>query len=72
MALSEYVEKICKIGQGEACCRYLVVGSKGFECMKVDPDNKIAIDMHWATHAHTSQGNNCEGKDPIPDQITVK
>ncbi len=55
------VIEICKMGQGGACCKYLVVGSKGFECMKTDPLTKKVVDVNWATTAHVSQGDNCEG-----------
>jgi hypothetical protein len=31
---TEKVTNTCKIGQGNECCRYLVVGASGFECVK--------------------------------------
>jgi hypothetical protein len=33
--MSEHVGKVCRIGQGHECCRYLMMGTKGFECAKV-------------------------------------
>jgi len=33
--MSEHVGKVCRIGQGHECCRYLMMGPKGFECAKV-------------------------------------
>ncbi len=30
-----HVKDVCKIGQGNLCCRYLVVGKDGFECVKL-------------------------------------
>lgn len=59
--------KVCKIGYGSACCKYLVVGHQGFECMKTDATNKATIDKNWETVSHVAQGDNCEGK-PI-DQL---
>jgi len=38
------VKDICRIGQGEECCRYLVCGSDGFECGKLNHSIKAAID----------------------------
>jgi hypothetical protein len=35
--LSEHVKNVCKIGQGAACCRYLMAGPGGFECAKIAP-----------------------------------
>ena len=28
-------KEICKIGQGEKCCAFLVVGGDGFECIRL-------------------------------------
>jgi hypothetical protein len=39
-----HVTEVCKIGQGADCCKYLVMGTKGFECMRVDPANKKVVD----------------------------
>jgi hypothetical protein len=59
-AAQEHVSKVCKIGQGASCCKYLVMG-KAWECMRVDPANKKVIDDNWAIHPHVSQGDNCKG-----------
>jgi hypothetical protein len=59
--MTDHIQNVCKIGQGDSCCRYLVVGSKGFECMKTSPDNKAVIDRAWASTPHVAQGDNCEG-----------
>lgn len=34
LIMSSQIEEVCKIGQGNDCCRYLVVGPNGFECAK--------------------------------------
>ena len=56
-----HINSVCKMGQGASCCKYLVMGTKGFECMKTDPKNKKVIDDNWATTPHVAQGDNCEG-----------
>ena len=60
-----HVENVCKIGQGALCCKYLVIGMKGYECMRVSPENKKVIDDNWKTTAHVAQGDNCAGYDKI-------
>jgi len=54
----DHVKSTCKPGAGASCCRYLVLGGAGFECLKNTPnqeflDNKVN-DM-------VAQGDNCEG-----------
>ena len=58
--VSNQIKNVCKIGQGEKCCKYLVMG-KNWECMKASKENKNVIDSNWATTPHVSQGDNCEG-----------
>lgn len=62
MPLSEYIKQVCRIGQMAYCCKYLVCGAEGFECMKVNPANKAIVDRSWATTEHVAQGDNCEGQ----------
>ena len=63
MSLSKkYMKEICKIGQGAHCCRYLICGSKGFECAKLHQDLMAALDMRVASGTMTARGDNCEGK----------
>lgn len=59
--MSQYAPDLCKVGQGEKCCRYIVMGSKGFECMKIDPDMKKVLDAR--VNSMGAKGDNCEGKD---------
>lgn len=67
--LDEHVKNVCKIGQGAECCKYLLLGSGGFECGKLTA--KETIDKLWNS-TKNAQGDNCEGKiinkgvDPIP------
>lgn len=34
---------ICKLGQKEKCCAFLVCGGEGFECMRMDYPNNSPI-----------------------------
>ena len=58
---SNYWKNVCGLGKGSDCCKYLVCGAKGFECMKEDPDNKRIIDDNWKQIEHVAQGDNCKG-----------
>lgn len=63
--LKEYVYTVCKIGQGKQCCSYLLVGSKGFECAKLDDKALKLLKSRIDSGQMVSQGNNCEGRDLI-------
>lgn len=54
----EYVNDVCKIGQREQCCRYLLFGADGFECGKMGPLKEV-IDSK--VMYMSAQANNCEG-----------
>ena len=30
----DHIENVCKLGEGHDCCRYLIIGSDGFQCAK--------------------------------------
>lgn len=60
--MNDNIKNVCKIGQGAACCKYLVVGHDGFECMKIDLKSKNVIDINWQQNEHVAQGDNCDGK----------
>ena len=51
---------ICKIGQGEVCCRYLICGANGFECAK-GTDTGRFLDSRVTKGTITAKGDNCEG-----------
>ena len=59
----EHVKSVCKPGSEETC-RYLSVGSCGFECEKVSDDNSIAmrIDERVERGDMRAKGNNCGGR----------
>jgi predicted AAA+ superfamily ATPase len=56
----ERLQNICRIGQGHACCRYLLAGSKGFECGKHSVFKSL-LDKRVANEEMVARGDNCEG-----------
>lgn len=56
----EKVKDICKLGQGENCCRYLGLGEKGFECLKYT-EYALQLDLRVFEKTITARGNNCPG-----------
>lgn len=54
-----YLDSHCRIGQGAACCRYLLASGDGIECGKVQPDFRAQIDAR--VHRMTAKRNNCSG-----------
>ena len=66
--MSEHVGKVCRIGQGHECCRYLMMGTKGFECAKVAGIGvKALLDKRVAEETMTARGDNCDGKESLED-----
>ena len=60
-----HVHRVCLIGQGDACCRYLVVGSGGFECAKLS-SLRQTLDARVDARSITAIGDNCDGNKDIP------
>ncbi len=56
----ETLKNICKIGQGENCCRYLLCGQNGFECGK-HTNLKTTLDNRVNSNLMVAKGDNCEG-----------
>lgn len=54
------ISKICQIGQGAKCCRYIMLDKDGFFCAKSDPSSKMLVDSNW-NETKSAQGDNCEG-----------
>lgn len=52
------VKEVCKIGQGADCCKYLMMGTIGFECGKLGVFRKY-IDERTDMSA---KGDNCDGQ----------
>lgn len=58
--LNDHVKDVCKIGQGNACCRYLVMGGGGFECAKHSSLRNV-LDERVKSKTINAQGDNCPG-----------
>lgn len=56
----ERLKNICKIGQGNECCRYILGGNNGFECGKHSKLKK-EIDDRVNSNFMIAKGDNCEG-----------
>lgn len=39
--MNKYIDEVCKIGQGHACCRYLGYDQHGFVCFKNSTYNSV-------------------------------
>ena len=59
--MNDHVKNFCKPGKGNACCRYLVIGTMGFECVK-QTDMKEYLDARVAMETMIARGDNCSGK----------
>lgn len=58
---NQHLHEVCKIGQGNDCCRYIMVGGlEGVECVK-HSDLKKIMDARVANKEMTAQGDNCDG-----------
>jgi len=42
----DYATRVCKIGQGHECCRYLTMGGAGFACAKLTA-LRHTLDARW-------------------------
>jgi hypothetical protein len=68
--MKEYLNEVCKIGQGHACCRYIVAGADGITCAKLTY-LKDTIDARVAAETFTARGDNCEGQAETVDLTTL-
>lgn len=60
-----HVTRVCQIGNGEACCRYLTAGGQGFECAK-HTGLRATLDNRAAMGDMVAQSDNCNGTSDIP------
>lgn len=56
----DYVKTTCKIGQGNACCRYLTMAPDGWDCEK-HTELAAILDARVAAKTIVAQSDNCEG-----------
>jgi hypothetical protein len=61
MELTNQIKNVCRIGQGNACCRYLTVSPSGWNCEK-HSSLKALLDRRVEANTIVAQGDNCEGK----------
>lgn len=56
----ERLRTVCKIGQREACCRYITCGQDGFQCAK---GAELAAEINRRVEAGrmVARGDNCPG-----------
>lgn len=57
--MNKHIKEVCKVGQGHKCCRYLVVGSDGFECTRMTVQGKAIMDARVLSM--TARADNCKG-----------
>ena len=55
-----HLESVCKFRQGKKTCRYIMLGTKGYVCMKKSPI-RTTLDERGKQNKMTAQGDNCEG-----------
>lgn len=62
----DWLNNICCVGQAGKCCRYLMCGSKGWECAKEHPSFKAQIDERVKNGQFSAKGDNCDGPSAPP------
>jgi len=55
----EEAKNICKLGQGEKCCAFLVMTSKGFECIRMDYPTNTSIFTRLEEGKMNAKGTGC-------------
>lgn len=53
------------MGQGAACCRFLLLGSEGLECAKLSTMRRL-LDTKAEAGSMVAVGDNCDGDKDIP------
>lgn len=71
MTWGSYIKAVCKIGQREACCRYIVGDANGLQCGKLDAKLKMQIDERVAVGLFTAIADNCDGF-PVTEDLGAK
>jgi hypothetical protein len=70
--IPQHVINVCKIGQGNDCCRYLAMGSGGFECLKMHLIIRLDLDKRVENQTIVARGDNCEGKSKLEEVKNVE
>ena len=60
----KHIDEVCKRGQGNACCCYLVLNGKGFECARVSGSIGLALNFQDRIREGTMNAKsfNCGGR----------
>jgi hypothetical protein len=61
--LTDRLKEVCKMGQGPASCRYLIIDPDGIHCAKFDMGVADQINARVARGLFTAVGDNCPGID---------
>ena len=56
----QHVDKVCKVGKGHDCCRYITMGPEGWNCEK-HSSLKALLDGRVAALSMNARGDNCSG-----------
>lgn len=56
----EFVKRVCRIGQGRQCCRYVSFGAGGWDCEKYKSTG-LYIDQRVERGEMNARGDNCGG-----------
>lgn len=67
----QWAENVCAIGKGAACCRYLTMSPKGWECAK-HSELATMLDDRVAAGTINARGDNCEGVKPPLAAMTTE
>lgn len=71
----ETVRSICKMGQGSACCSFLLAGMGGFVCAKAPGREgvKATLDARRQAGSIGAMGDNCFGWPPpaVDDRVPL-
>jgi hypothetical protein len=59
--MTNFNGSVCKIGQGVACCRYVVGRANGMGCAKLD--GKVRPEIDKRADSMKAKGDNCDGVD---------
>ena len=65
----DHAKEMCKVGQGEECCAFLLMGADGFECAKGTFAEDV-INLRLAEGTMNAKGDNCSGYTEENGRIT--
>lgn len=57
----EMLKAVCKMGEGEVCCRYIVADGTGICCAKHEEGLALQINRRVGAGVFVAMGDNCEG-----------